>query len=366
MQLRLFVTYMIVILVAVLGAGWFLHVYVSTHVNHWVPVVDMDRGRVVNSRALMLKAFDNALWGAGFIAAGLAFVLSLLLSRTISQPLRQMMGITRRIADGQFKERLYIARQDEFGELAKSLNRMAQRLESIESMRTQLMADVAHELSTPLTSIQGLMEGMLDGVFPMDAATLERVQQEVVRLRRLVHNLKDLSVLESHPHPFTSIQVNNLVEILSDTVRQVEPQFAEKGIELRYPDWDRTAPVNVLVDAERMTQVFLNLLSNAHRYTAEGGRVDIDLAVEEGQAVVRVRDTGIGIAQADLPRIFERFYRADPSRSRSTGGSGIGLSIVREIIERHGGTITVESELGVGSCFTVSLPMTYDDDAVTE
>lgn len=298
-------------------------------------------------------ALDRALLGAGLAAFAVAVLLGLLLSGLISAPLRQMTVAARRLAAGDYEQRVTVRSDDEVGELAAAFNEMAAGLARVEQMRRELVANVAHELRTPLTSIEGYMEALLDGVFPADEATFRRVQREAARLRRLVEDLTELARVESPEFRLERRPVL-LDQVVREAVAQFQPRFAEKTVALQAhlpPE-----PVTVLGDADRLNQVLVNLLANALQFTPEGGQVEVVLQEEDRVARLAVRDTGCGIAPEDLPHIFERFYRGDRSRARTTGGAGIGLTIVKHIVERHGGTISVESQVGEGSTFQVVLP----------
>lgn len=354
---RLFLTYLVVVSMAVGIVAVSAHQFAASHMPEFFHTnlhgSPMKRGH------LFLQTIDESLIYAGASAIGIALALSFTLSRTLIGPVTHMMRVTQRIANGNYAERASIHRVDELGKLAASLNVMAFRLEQTEEMRRKLITDVTHELSTPLTSMQGMMEGLLDGVFPPDRETFTLIHQETVRLQQLVHNLKELSILESRSLSL-DIREYDLILLLHAVIQKMGPSFLDKQIHL---SWEHVPPpVPILADSNRMTQVFTNLLSNALRYTTPGGRVSVHLVVTGQEAVVIVRDSGIGIAAHDLPHIFERFYRADRSRARSTGGSGVGLSIVKEIVELHGGSIEVTSEVNHGSCFRVSLPLLHEEN----
>ena len=298
-------------------------------------------------------ALDRALLGAGLAAFAVAVLLGLLLSGLISAPLRQMTVAARRLAAGDYEQRVTVRSDDEVGELAAAFNEMAAGLAQVEQMRRELVANVAHELRPPLTSIEGYMEALLDGVFPADEATFRRVQREAARLRRLVDDLTALSQLEAADRPLER-QAVGLDRLVEETTARLRPQFVEKGVELTVHLPGR--PVTTMGDEDRLSQVLVNLLANALQFTSPGGQVEVVLRSEDGTARLAMADTGCGIAPEDLPHIFERFYRGDRSRARTTGGAGIGLTIVKHIVERHGGTVAVQSQVGEGSTFEVVLP----------
>lgn len=243
---------------------------------------------------------------------------------------------------------------DEIADLARTFNRMGERLEAGERARRQLLADVAHELRHPLAVMQGHLDLMQDGKVPVEPESLLPIQDEVIRLRRLVGDLRDLSLAEVGALTLNPAEVD-LEALLRGLVGNMEPVAAARECQI---DMDFTGGLSrVHADPDRLRQVFVNLLSNALRYTPAGGRVTLRAAGTASRIEVQVRDTGPGIAPADLPHVFDRFYRADKSRSRETGGSGLGLAIVRSLVEAHHGTIAVESEPGRGTCFTVTIPV---------
>lgn len=298
----------------------------------------------------LFRSFLLAGVGAVVAASGIAF----LLARRITRPIQRMVVATRRIAAGDYQQRVPVDTQDEMGQLAQALNEMAAGLEQVERLRRELVANVAHELRTPLTGLEGYLEGLGDGVFDPTPETLARMRAETARLRRLVEDLTALSQLESGRWRLERrpVQVARVVE---ETVAVLRPQFERVGIGLDVRVAEGLPPV--LGDADRLGQVLTNLLANALRFTPPGGRVTIELRGEHETVRLAVSDTGIGIAPEDLPHVFERFYRADRARAQATGGSGIGLAIVKHIAEAHGGAVVVWSALGQGSRFEVRLPV---------
>lgn len=294
---------------------------------------------------------------ASSIAAGLA---SWLFSRRLVRPIRAMLRASQRIASGHYDERLAIAPSaspadlDELGQLALSFNQMASALESTETRRRELIGDVAHELRTPLTSIQGYMEGLIDGIVPAEPATYEKVHLETQRLQRLVADLQELSRVESHAFSLElkPVPVSTLVQT---AVARLSPQFADKDVTLTTDLAPDLPPV--LADEGRTGQILLNLLGNALHYTPEGGTVRLAATREDRLVHWTITDSGIGIPPEHLPHLFERFYRVDKSRSRAGGGTGIGLTIARHLVEAQGGTIRAESPgPGLGSTFHFTLP----------
>jgi signal transduction histidine kinase len=254
---------------------------------------------------------------------------------------------------GDYSVRVETRTRDEVGRLAAAFNRMSGELEHLERSRRDLVANVSHELKTPIAAIRGHLENLLDGVERPDPATLEVMLGQAERLGRLIDQLLDLSRLESGEVPLRMEEVSlpSLVDRLFSEL-EVAPRRAVRLTN----DVPRDLP-SLSGDPERIHQVLFNLVDNAIRFTPEGGEVSVSARRENGAVEIAVTDTGSGIPAEHLPRLFERFYRADPSRSRGDGGTGIGLAIARSVVEAHGGTITAESQPGRGSTFLFDLPV---------
>ena len=299
---------------------------------------------------------NEALGVAALAAIIVAVGASLALSRRVVAPLRAMTIASRRIAEGKYDERVSVSSKDELGQLGESFNQMAEQLEQVESMRRQLIGDVSHELRTPLTAIKGSMEGLIDGVLPADTETYEQIRAEAERLSRLVDDLQELSRVEAHAYPldFREVDVSSLV---ATAIKRLTPTARAKRITLT-SSLPRDLP-RLLADEDRLGQVLTNLTANGIQYTPEGGTVTISAERKNGELQISVADTGVGIPPEHLAHIFTRFYRVDKSRSRASGGgSGIGLTIARHLVEAHGGRIWAESEGdGKGSRFVFTLPV---------
>jgi two-component system sensor histidine kinase BaeS len=307
----------------------------------------------------LLAVRDSLTWAA--LAATLAGVLaSILIARQVVAPVQAMRDASQRIAHGHYNERVALpdgkseGELDELGRLALSFNEMAQRLEQTEAMRRQLIGDVAHELRTPLTTIRGSAEGLIDGILPPEIETFQQIYRESERLGRLVEDLQELSRVEAGAYELnrSPVVVRDLVQ---SVVERLGRQYNDKGVGL-----DTHIPEelpHVLVDEYRIGQVFTNLVGNALQYTPQAGRVVISAVAETNFVRISVADTGAGLAIEHLEHVFDRFYRVDKSRSRAAGGSGIGLTIARYLVEAHGGRIWAESSgEGQGSTFTFTLP----------
>ncbi|HSK86769.1 MAG TPA: ATP-binding protein [Anaerolineales bacterium] len=301
-------------------------------------------------------SFNEALLYAALAAAVVAVVISFYLSRSVIAPISAMSLATQRIADGRYDERVQVSGSDELAQLALRFNQMAEKLNEVESMRRQLIGDVSHELRTPLTAIKGSMEGLIDGVLPATQETYQQIHTEADRLNRLVDDLQELSRVEAHAYQL-DIRPVDVATLVQTVTKRLASQAESKRVSLNLdlaPDLPR-----VLADEDRAVQVLTNLTGNALQYTAENGRISIAARRVNHEVHISVRDTGIGIPPEHLPHIFDRFYRADKSRSRRAGGgSGIGLTIARALVEAHGGRIWAESAgEGEGSAFTFTLPI---------
>jgi signal transduction histidine kinase len=299
-----------------------------------------------------LAAVNRAVLIAVLLVALAALVAAVLLSRHLASPLRQLTSASNAMAGGDLSQRVTIDTRDEIGELGQAFNRMAGDLESAQTQRQQMTADIAHELRNPLSVIRGNLEAMLDGIYPADEEHLGPIYEETMLLQRLVEDMRLLSLADAGELPLvhTEVDLGDLLARVAESARAVAD---DKGVSLRL---DLPAePVVVEGDADRLRQIVGNLTGNALRYTPQGGEVSLGLFRANGQARIVVSDSGHGIEAHDLPHIFDRFYRADAARARASGGSGLGLAIVRALVEAHGGTVSVESTPGQGATFTVLL-----------
>jgi signal transduction histidine kinase len=290
---------------------------------------------------------------AGVIGAAIALVIARWVARGMTQPLRDMAQAAHRMETGDYSQRVTTQSRDEVGQLAVAFNRMSSELESLERLRRELIANVSHELKTPISALRAHLENLLDGVERPDPETLQIMLAQSERLGRLVDQLLDLSQLESGDVPLERGRVE-LAPLVAEVLSEIEVARPDRGVRLADAVPEDIPPV--FADRERVHQVLFNLLDNAVRFTPAGGRVTVSASRHDGSVDVAVADTGPGISAEDLSRVFERFYRVDRSRSRDDGGTGIGLAIARSVVEAHGGRIWVESEPGRGSTFTFELP----------
>ena len=290
----------------------------------------------------------------GSVAIAIAFALTFVLSRRISSPIGVLANAARRLGRGDLSQRVQSKGKGEIGVLAQAFNSMAADLEHAEQLRRNMIADVAHELRTPLSNIRGYLEAIHDRVVEPNAATIQSLNEETALLSRLVDELQELSLAEAGELKLVR-HAENIAKLVKQAVNSWQPQVAAKGILLSL-DLPRNLPL-VNVDRQRVNQVLHNLLENAVAHTGKGGTITMAAAKQGDWVEISVSDTGKGIPAEDLPNIFERFYRVDRSRTRATGGTGLGLTIAKRLVEAHGGEIAVQSELGKGSRFSFTLPI---------
>jgi signal transduction histidine kinase len=293
------------------------------------------------------------LWG-GLLAIAIALLLTFVLSRRMSSPIHALAAAARRLGRGDLSQRVQFQGKGEVQELAQAFNSMASDLEQAEQLRRNLVADVAHELRTPLSNIRGYLEAIRDGVMKPDAATIRSVDEEAALLSRLVNDLQELSLVESGELKLVC-QAKDIAKLINQTVGAMQAEAGTRGISVPIDLPGTLPPVNV--DSQRFNQVLHNLLENAVAHTGKGGTITVTATKQGDWVEVSVSDTGEGIPAEDLPNIFERFYRVDKSRARATGGSGLGLTIAKRLIEAHGGKIESQSELGKGSRFSFTVPI---------
>jgi len=305
------------------------------------------------------RFFDRlrlALLVGGVTGLVLAVVFAAFLVGGITRPLRRLTDAARRIASGDFTQRVAVTSPSEAAALATSFNQMAETLERDQETRRRLLSDIVHELRTPLSVIQGTAQGFLDGVIAADAAHAGIIRDEASLLNKLITDLRDIALAESGELRLEKRPVD-LADLARQAAGAVQPRARAKGVEL-----DVVAPAGLplaFVDSDRTLQIVSNLLENALRHTPSGGRMIIALSGPDGGVLsLQISDTGEGIPPAHLPHVFERFYRADPARP--AGGTGLGLAIVKQLTEAQGGTVSVGSAPGRGSVFTVTLPTCLD------
>ena len=342
-----------------------------------LPAADLDKGApivvgeqqvgtlIVASGLGTLTADQSAFLGqvkwlmvAAAVVAGLAVLLvGSIQARRIVAPVQALADAARRVAGGEFAQ-IPVTSQDELGEMALAFNTMAAELQQQYTLRRRAMADIAHELRTPLSVLQIDLESIEDGLTEPTPEVVARLQKEVALLNRLVEDLRMLSLAEAG-ELHLELQAVDVGTVVQTAVERVRGAAQEKGVGLTSRTDEGMLPV--AGDAQRLSQALFNLLSNALRHTPAGGRIMVAAQQDENDRVrVTVQDTGEGIPADELPHVFERFYRTDHARSRDTGGSGLGLAIARSLVEAHGGRIWVESVEGDGSTFVFELPVSIE------
>ncbi|MFC5647959.1 ATP-binding protein [Paenibacillus solisilvae] len=281
---------------------------------------------------------------------GLAVFLGFYVAKRISAPLVHMKRVAERMTSGDWSSRVAIHGKDELTDLGASLNTLAEQLQQHEQLRVTMTEDIAHELRTPLATLKSHMRALEDGIWDPTPERIHSCYEEIERLTQLVAELEDLTHVESPGFQLKRIEAP-LAEVIKRGVELVSAAYREKNVQLRFT----VSPhLRVVVDHHRMIQILVNLLSNALKFTPEQGEVRIEGREENSSVLILVQDTGMGISPEDLPYVFERFYRGDKSRNRSTGGSGLGLTIVKQLVAAHDGSIWAESHQG--ATFYIRLP----------
>lgn len=302
-----------------------------------------------------LNMLNRLLILAAAIAAMLSFMLGTYMAKRLTGPITRVIKTAEQISEGNYDGRIKEETDTrELIELTATINKLAATLGKQEILRKRLTADVAHELRTPIANLQSHLEAMIDGIWKPDLERLKSCHDEAVRLSKIVGDLETLAHYDGE-NLTLNIERFDISELIRKIVSSFENEFRNKNIMLVF----EAAEQYLEADKDKIAQVLVNILSNALKYTNEGGRIEITATGDAEAVRISIKDNGKGIAQEDLPFIFERFYRADPSRSRATGGSGIGLAIAKSLVEAHGGTISADSKLNFGSEFVIALPIVF-------
>lgn len=300
-----------------------------------------------------VESYHRSLWWIGFLFAGIGLVVSYFLSGNITRPLRQLSRAAEKIRQGELKQEVPVETRDEVGQLAAVFNQMSAELAVNENNRQELLANIAHELKTPLAILQGHLESMLDGVEQSEPDKLFSMQEEVMRLTRLVGDLRDLSLAQVHQLEL-HLQPMDLGEKTERAAEMLEPLLEEKNLHF-VKELAPDLPLRQL-DPDRLNQILYNLITNAIRYTTPGTAIVLKTEAAGKNVRLIIADEGPGIAPEDLPHVFEQFYRGDKSRNRALGGSGIGLSLAKSFVEAQGGSIRAENRKNGGAAFIVEFP----------
>ncbi|MCJ7624715.1 MAG: ATP-binding protein [Anaerolineaceae bacterium] len=364
--LKLFISYLVIIITGIIILAVSAELVIPSAFNHHMGAMMGDSGMMGEDMSNDLydsfrSAMGEALLRAGFAAFIVAVGVSIYVSRRVVSPVQEMTTASQYIAEGHYDHRVEVPGDitsdslDELAQLALNFNQMAEKLHQTENMRRQLIGDISHELRTPLTTIKGSMEGLLDGVLPQTPETFQNIHREAERLQRITSDLQELSRVESGAIPL-ELEPRSIAPLIESVAQRLRPQFQEKDVSLNIEILP-TLP-QVLIDEDRISQVLINLMGNALQFTPGGGNVGVSAMQTRKDIEVKVKDSGIGISPENLPHLFTRFYRVDKARSRIRGGSGIGLTIAKHIVEAHGGRIWVESQgVGEGSTFSFSIPI---------
>jgi len=291
-----------------------------------------------------------------FVVAALVLIISMYMMRTFTRPIGELSEGIRKMTGGDLSARVNVHGKNEFAELARAFNSMSEKIEALDKTRSQFVSNASHELKTPLSTMKILIETLMyqDPLDPiMTKDFLNDVNKEIDRLNRIVSDLLTLVNIDSGGMKL-NLEVLSLNTLLEEQVKRLLPLARENGIEINLSMKDE---LNVNGDAVKLQQVIYNVIDNAIKYTPRGGEVETELVRSGRKAIIRIKDTGIGIPAADLPHIFDRFYRVDKARSRATGGTGLGLSIVKQTVIQHGGNISAQSTEGKGTAFIIELPL---------
>jgi signal transduction histidine kinase len=335
----------VLFVILVLSVCWTAAYYITAYVY----------GRIGARPGELVRQLVNSTFGFFIFGCIMGTISYLTLPRRMAM-FNSIIDAMRRLSRGDFTVSLTLKRgveNNQFGKLVQSFNDMAAQLGAMEKMRQEFISNVSHEIQSPLTSISGFARALREPLLSEEerAHYLDIIETESVRLSKLSDNLLKLTSLESEHHPFERKRYR-LDKQLRAVVLACEPQWLDKSIDMNV----ELEEAEIVADPDLMNQVWGNLIHNSIKFTPRGGSIGVRLRLADGEAEVRISDTGIGIGEEDLPHIFERFYKADKSRNRAKGGSGLGLAIVKKIVDLHQGSIDVESKPGEGTVFTVRLP----------
>ncbi|WP_373599936.1 sensor histidine kinase [Paraclostridium bifermentans] len=316
-------------------------------VGHYGPYYYMD------NELDFLKEINRVIIIVGTIVMIIVILISLVLAKGISKPIKKVSDVTKIIEAGNYNKKIdYESNIVEVNDLINSINNLASSLNNQEELRKRLTIDIAHELRTPLTSVKAHLEAIIDGIWEPSPERLNSINEEVSRLVGLVNQLRKLSKFDME---IDKLQVDktDTKELIKNIIFNLQGSALDKNINIEY----NLENISTNLDKDKISQVIFNILSNSIRYTNENGSINITSFEVENRLIISIKDNGIGIPKDDLENIFERFYRVDKSRSKLTGGIGVGLTISKAIVNAHGGNIFVESELGEGSEFKVEIPI---------
>ncbi|WP_455538578.1 sensor histidine kinase [Terrisporobacter sp.] len=346
--------YLATVMISVIGIiSISIKMSIEKKIMHYTENMPMISSKdLIVSRDLFLHDMTNLIIGISLLMIIVVIAVSIFLSQKISKPIIVVSKMTDFIKMGGYDQKLeYESSIVEIDNLINSINELSEELYKMEKLRKKLTSDISHELRTPLTSIQTHLEAMIDGIWEPSRERLNSVNEEVIRLSHLVNQLKNLTKFDSDENKL-NLKNEDLTQLIKNIIYNNEGYALEKNIKIRY----KLEDINVNIDKEKISQVIVNLISNAIRYTNSDGEILIRLYKKNDFIKIIVKDNGIGIPKESLDYIFERFYRVDKSRCRNTGGTGIGLTISKSIIDLHKGKIEVKSKINEGSEFIITLP----------
>lgn len=286
----------------------------------------------------------------------LVCLISYFVARKLSKPLVQMREAAEKMTKGDLDVRVFTQGNDELQELGQAFNQLATKLQMQETARKNMTSDIAHELRTPLATLKSHVEAIEDGIFDATPERMHSFSEEIDRLILLVQDLEQLTTFEA-PDFVLHRKKENLDFVIQQSMATLKESYHRKGVQL---SCSSTFDGSLMMDRKRIVQVLINVLTNALEFTPSGGRVEISAHKEDNVVCIRIKDTGVGISAEDVEKVFERFYRSEKSRNRKFGGSGIGLTISRRLVEAHRGTIGITSDTSIGTAVTIRLPLNYE------
>ena len=306
----------------------------------------------MQNELVFLDIVNKIILGIGVLLILASTIMGFIISRSITRPINKLMTKAKYISKGEYDKKIEINTDIlEINDLINSINNLSQSIKEQENIRKRLTGDISHELKTPLTNIQSHLEAMIDGIWEPTEKRLLSVKEEAERLSSLVSDMQKLNKYDESSIKLKKDNVN-ISDIICFVIFQFSNLAKSKNIKIEYEKKN----INLYCDKDKITQALVNILSNAIRYSNEGSTIFIEEGLKDNKVIISIEDQGIGISEEDLKYVFERFYRADKSRTRATGGTGIGLTIVKSIVSSHGGEVKLESKLGEGSKFTIILP----------
>ncbi len=306
----------------------------------------------MQNELVFLDIVNKIILGIGVLLILASTIMGFIISRSITRPINKLMTKAKYISKGEYDKKIEINTDIlEINDLINSINNLSQSIKEQENIRKRLTGDISHELKTPLTNIQSHLEAMIDGIWEPTEERLLSVKEEAERLSSLVSDMQKLNKYDESSIKLKKDNVN-ISDIICFVIFQFSNLEKSKNIKIEYEKKN----INLYCDKDKITQALVNILSNAIRYSNEGSTIFIEEKLKDNKVIISIEDQGIGISEEDLKYVFERFYRADKSRTRATGGTGIGLTIVKSIVSSHGGEVKLESKLGEGSKFTIILP----------